>query len=53
MLPLVNKIAATSSGEVGISSRVVAAILEHHQRPDGTVAVPAALQPYFGRASIG
>ena len=33
--------------------RVVAAILEHHQRPDGTVAIPAALQPYFGRASIG
>ena len=32
--------------------RTVAAILEHHQRPDGTVAVPAALQPYFGAASI-
>mgnify|MGYP003345393993 FL=1 len=33
--------------------RVVAAILEHHQQPDGTVSIPAALQPYFGRASIG
>ena len=33
--------------------RVVAAILEHHQRPDGTIAVPTALQPYFGAASIG
>ncbi len=33
--------------------RVVAAILEHHQRPDGTITVPTALQPYFGAASIG
>jgi len=33
--------------------RVVAAILEHHQRPDGTVAIPAALQGHFGAASIG
>lgn len=33
--------------------RTVAAILEHHQRPDGTIALPAALQPYFGAASIG
>ena len=33
--------------------RIVAGILEHHQRPDGTVAVPPALQPYFGAAEIG
>ncbi|HEU4565332.1 MAG TPA: serine--tRNA ligase [Gemmatimonadaceae bacterium] len=33
--------------------RVVAAILEHHQRPDGTVAVPEALRPYFGADVIG
>lgn len=33
--------------------RVIAAILEHHQRPDGTVAVPAALRPYVGAESLG
>jgi seryl-tRNA synthetase len=28
--------------------RTIAAILEHHQRADGTVAVPQALRGYFG-----
>lgn len=28
--------------------RVIAAILEHHQQPDGSVAVPAPLRPYMG-----
>ena len=28
--------------------RVIACLLEHHQRPDGSVAVPAALRPYLG-----
>jgi seryl-tRNA synthetase len=28
--------------------RVVAALLEHYQRPDGTVAVPEVLRPHFG-----
>jgi seryl-tRNA synthetase len=32
--------------------RTVAAILEHHQRPDGTVTVPEALRPYFGADRI-
>ncbi|MDX2193202.1 MAG: serine--tRNA ligase [Gemmatimonadales bacterium] len=28
--------------------RTIIALLEHHQQPDGTVRVPAALQPYLG-----
>ena len=43
----------TLNGSALALPRVVAALLEHHQRPDGTVAVPTALQPYFGAASIG
>lgn len=32
--------------------RIIAALLEHHQDADGTVRVPAALQPYFGAPVI-
>jgi seryl-tRNA synthetase len=32
--------------------RTIAAILEHHQRADGSVAVPEALRPYFGADAI-
>lgn len=32
--------------------RIIAALLEHHQNADGTVRVPAALQPYFGAPVI-
>ena len=28
--------------------RIIACLLEHHQRDDGTVAVPEALRPYLG-----
>ncbi|HEY2897865.1 MAG TPA: serine--tRNA ligase [Gemmatimonadaceae bacterium] len=28
--------------------RTIACLLEHHQRPDGTMTVPAALRPYLG-----
>ena len=33
--------------------RIIAALLEHHQQSDGSVAVPAALQPYLGAARLG
>ena len=33
-------------------ARVVAAILETYQRPDGSVRVPEVLQPYLGRDAI-
>jgi seryl-tRNA synthetase len=34
-------------------SRTYAALLETHLQPDGTVRVPAALQPHFGAGTIG
>jgi seryl-tRNA synthetase len=34
-------------------ARVVAALLETYQRPDGTVAVPEVLQAYLGSDTIG
>jgi seryl-tRNA synthetase len=33
--------------------RTIACILEHYQQPDGSVAVPDALRPYFGAHRIG
>ena len=33
--------------------RIIAALLEHHQRPDGSVSVPAALRPYLGADRLG
>ncbi len=32
--------------------RTIAALLEHHQRPDGSVAVPSALRPYLGADTL-
>ena len=34
-------------------ARIVAAILEHYQNPDGTVTVPEVLRPYMGSDTIG
>ncbi len=34
-------------------ARVVAALLETYQQPDGTIAVPEVLRPYLGRDTIG
>jgi seryl-tRNA synthetase len=34
-------------------ARIVAAILEAYQQPDGTVSVPEVLRPYLGASTIG
>jgi seryl-tRNA synthetase len=33
-------------------ARIVAAVLETYQQPDGSVAVPDVLRPYLGRDAI-
>jgi len=33
--------------------RVVAALLEHYQQPDGSIRIPEALQTYTGFDRIG
>lgn len=43
----------TLNGSALAFSRIIAALLEHHQQPDGTVRVPAALQQYVGRDTLG
>jgi len=42
----------TLNGTAVASSRAIVAILENHQRADGTVAVPKALRPYLGRDAL-
>ncbi|MDH3686418.1 MAG: serine--tRNA ligase, partial [Myxococcales bacterium] len=37
------------NGTAIANSRAIVALLENHQRADGSVAVPEALQPYVGR----
>ncbi len=40
---------ATLNGTLVAMPRTIVAILENHQQADGSVHVPAALQPYLGR----
>jgi seryl-tRNA synthetase len=42
----------TLNGTAVAVGRTIVALLENHQRPDGSVRVPTALQPYLGRESI-
>ncbi len=42
---------ATLNGTLG-TTRWIVAILENHQRPDGSVAVPTALRPYLGGVEV-
>jgi seryl-tRNA synthetase len=32
--------------------RVIVAILENHQQADGSIRIPAALQPYLGGRTL-
>ena len=44
-----NVLVHTLNGTALAVQRTIIALVEQHQRPDGTVAVPAALQPHLGR----
>ena len=39
---------ATLNGTLCAAARTIACLLDHHQQPDGSVYVPAALRPYLG-----
>lgn len=43
----------TLNGTALALSRAIIAILENHQNADGSVTIPAVLQPYMGRDKIG
>jgi seryl-tRNA synthetase len=43
---------ATLNGTLTAITRTIVALLENHQQADGSVAVPAALQPYLGGRSV-
>ncbi|MFC4369524.1 serine--tRNA ligase [Citricoccus nitrophenolicus] len=45
------RMAATLNGTLA-TTRWLVAILENHQNPDGSVTVPAALQPYLGGLEV-
>ncbi len=48
-----NEFVHTLNGTAIAVPRTLVAILENHQRADGSVAIPEALQSYLGRESIG
>ena len=48
-----NELVHTLNGTAIAISRTLVALLENHQREDGSIAIPSALQPYVGRESIG
>jgi seryl-tRNA synthetase len=43
-----NEAVATLNGTLCAVARTIACLLDHHQQPDGSVYVPAALRPYLG-----
>ena len=48
-----NEFAHMLNGTAVSNARLILALVENHQRADGTVALPKALQPYVGRDVIG
>jgi seryl-tRNA synthetase len=42
----------TLNGSALALPRIVAGILEYHQQPNGSILIPKALQPYFGRDKL-
>jgi seryl-tRNA synthetase len=47
-----NESVAMLNGTLCAMARIIVAILENHQRADGSVAVPRALQPFLGKEII-
>jgi len=47
-----NRFCHTLNGSALALPRLFAALIENNQRPDGTVAIPKKLQPYFGNDEI-
>ena len=47
-----NRFCHTLNGSGLALPRLFAALIESYQRPDGSVAIPEKLQPYFGAAEI-
>ncbi len=48
-----NQVVHTLNGTAVAIGRFLLALMENHQRPDGTIAVPEALQHYVGTDVIG
>jgi seryl-tRNA synthetase len=46
------QVAATLNGTLCAVTRTIACLLEAHQRPDGSVRVPAALRPWLGGREV-
>ena len=47
-----NQPVATLNGTLCAIARTIACLLDHHQQPDGSVYVPAALRPYLGGREV-
>ncbi|MDT4940142.1 MAG: seryl-tRNA synthetase [Pseudonocardiales bacterium] len=47
-----NQPVATLNGTLCAVARTIACLLDHHQQPDGSVHVPAALRPFLGGRDV-
>jgi seryl-tRNA synthetase len=47
-----NEPVATLNGTLCAIARTIACLLDHHQQPDGSVYVPAALRPFLGGREV-